>query len=338
VSNAVGLLAGAVIGIWLALTGYGAWAIVWQTIVSAAVKSLLLWITGKWRPLWQFSWQSLRSFFGIGSRMMLTSFLNTLFLNIYSFFIGHRVGLTSLGYYTQSDKWSKMGISSLSQVLTSSFLPVLSAVQDDSARFRHVSSKMNRFTAYLLFPAMVGLIVMATPIFHLLFGTKWDASIILFQLLLVKGIFTVLNSLYNNYVLALGKARLIMWLEVLRDGASLIALVITMPYMGMTLPDDPVYGITILLWGQIISSVITWVATLIVTVKAVNTSVWSYLRDLTPYVVLTAVIAPLMMLTDCLPLQALIGGGLYIGCNALLHSQIQADMFNYLRGKKLNMD
>jgi O-antigen/teichoic acid export membrane protein len=338
VSNAVGLLAGAVVGIWLALTGFGAWAIVWQAIVVAAVKSLLLWITGKWRPLWQFSWQSLRSFFGIGSRMMLTSFLNTLFQNIYSFFIGHHVGLTSLGYYTQSDKWSKMGISSLSQVLTSSFLPVLSAVQDDGDRFRHVSSKMNRFTAYLLFPVMVGLIVMATPIFHLLFGTKWDASIILFQLLLVKGIFTVLNSLYNNYVLALGKARLIMWLEVLRDGASLIALVITMPYMALTLPNNPVYGITILLWGQIISSVITWVATLVVTVKAVNTSLWSYLRDLAPYVVLTAVIAPLMMLTDCLSLQIVIGAGLYIGCNALLHSQIQADMFNYLRGKKLNMD
>ena len=67
-------------------------------------------------------------------------------------FIGNRVGLVSLGYYTQSDKWSKMGISSLSQVLTSSFLPALSAVQDDCDRFNRAARKMNRFTSYLLFP------------------------------------------------------------------------------------------------------------------------------------------------------------------------------------------
>ena len=75
----------------------------------------------------------------------------------------------SLGYYTQSDKWSKMGISSLSQVLTSSFLPALSAVQDDCDRFNRAARKMNRFTSYLLFPAVGILIVMAADIFHLLF-------------------------------------------------------------------------------------------------------------------------------------------------------------------------
>ena len=59
--------------------------------------------------------------------------------------------MAPLGYYTQSDKWSKMGISSLSQVLTSTFVPTLSTVQDQPERFRRICSKMNRFTAYLLF-------------------------------------------------------------------------------------------------------------------------------------------------------------------------------------------
>jgi O-antigen/teichoic acid export membrane protein len=330
-SNAVGLMMGAVVGIWMALNGYGAWAIVWQTIISAAVKSAILWYIGHWRPLLQFSWQALKSFFGIGSPMMMTSFLNTLFLNVYSFLIGNRVGLTSLGYYTQSDKWSKMGISSLSQVLTSSFLPVLSAVQDDAERFSRAASKMNRFTAYILFPAMIGLIIMAEPIFHLLFGTKWDPSIFLFQLLLIRGIFTVLISLYNNYILALGHARQIFWMEVLRDSVSLLALVVTFPFMAMTLPDNPV---------------ITWVATLIVTIRATKSTVAAYLRDLAPYLILTAIIAPLMWLGSTvvehpalkLVIECTIGLALYLGTNALLHSRIQSDMIAYLRGNKLNID
>ena len=86
---------------------------------------------------------------------------------------------------------------------------------------------MNRFTSYLLFPAMGMLILMAEPIFHTLFGTKWDASVALFQLLLVRGIFTVLTQLYANYVLALGRAKLNVHIELLRDGIALLAIFIT---------------------------------------------------------------------------------------------------------------
>ena len=189
--------------------------------------------------------------------MMLTSFLNTLFQYIYSFFIGYKAGLGSLGYYPQSDKWSKMGVTSLTQVLTSSFLPALSAVQDDAVRYSLMVSKMNRFTAYLLFPTMFGLMLMATPVFHTLFGTKWDPSIILFQLLLLRGVFTVLNSLYTNYLLSLGFGSDIVKLEILRDTVAIIALGVTFPFLDLTAPGDPVYGIRILLWGQLVATVLT---------------------------------------------------------------------------------
>lgn len=340
-SNATGLAAGAVAGIWLAVAGYGAWAIVWQTLVTAAVKSGILWTCCKWRPSAVFSWQALRSFFAVGARMMLTSFLNTLFLNLYSLFIGAFVGLRSLGFYTQSDKWSKMGIMSISQTLTSSFLPPLSAVQDDPVRFRRMTSRMNRFTAYILFPATLGLAAMATPLFHLLFGTKWDPSIILFQLLLIRGIFTVLNALYNNYLLALGHARCIMWLEVLRDAVAVIALAVTFPYMGMTMPHNPVYGLTVLLWGQLAASAITYVATLVAVCRLLQVKPWHYLLDLAPYAALSATIVPLMLwIASAIssPLLILLAQSaaalvLYAGINHLLGSRIQKDIVAFARGK-----
>ena len=55
VSNSIGLIAGSVVGIGLAVTGWGAWAMVWRTIAIGAVKSVILWLTGGWRPLWAFS-------------------------------------------------------------------------------------------------------------------------------------------------------------------------------------------------------------------------------------------------------------------------------------------
>lgn len=345
VSNSVGLVAGAVTGITLALHGFGAWAIVWQNIAMATVKTSILWATGKWLPMMKFSWAALKSYSSVGSGMMFTSFLNTVFQNIYSFFVGNRVGLASLGYYTQGDKWSKMGVTSISQVLTSSFLPVLSAVQDDPGRFRRLCSKMNRFTAYLVFPALIGLIVIAEPVFHLLFGTKWDPSIILFQLLLVRGIFFVLTSLYNNFLLALGRSGMIVRLEMLRDTVAIAALVASLPFIAQSTPDNPVYGLTLMLWGQVAASAISWAATLYVTARTVGSSVASFLFDLVPYAVMTVAIIPLMLWTMSLtatPLAMILAGAaiaviFYLGINAILGSKIQKEVLGYLHlSKKIN--
>lgn len=338
-SNSLGLILGGVAGIALAVGGYGAWAIVWQTVTIAAVKSLVLWTTSRWRPLRRFSWESLKGYFGIGSKMMATSFLNTLFVNIYSFFIGNRVGLAPLGYYTQADKWSKMGISSLSQVLTSSFLPTLSAVQDDPERFRQAVAKMNRFTSYLLFPCMLGLMCMAKPLFHTLFGEKWDASIFLFQILLLRGVFTVFTSLYSNYLLALGHGGAIVRLEIVRDAVAVIALGITFPFMSLTTPDDPVYGIMIMLLGQLVASAVAWGASLAVVLRRMHASLWSFITDMLPYVAQTLLIIPLMLLGASLvepawaklAVMIAVALPLYVGSNALFNSRIQRDVINYLR-------
>jgi O-antigen/teichoic acid export membrane protein len=343
VSNSVGLIVGAVVGIWLAVAGYGAWAIVWQTLALNFTKSLVLWLTSGWYPLMRFSMSSLRSFFTVGSGMMASSFLNVLFQNIYSFFIGNRVGLAPLGYYTQADKWSKMGISSLSQVLTSSFLPALSEVQDDPERFARVTSKMNRFTSYLLFPAMGFLIVMATPIFHCLFGVKWDASIVLFQLLLLRGVFTVLTSLYNNYVIALARTKLVVAMEMLRDGAALVFLLATLPVIALTRGDDVVYGIKLLLIGQILASFISWLVMVIKTAPVSGRSVGSFLVDSLPYlgqtlVIMVALWAESLVIGNCwllLIVQAATCLALYLGINLLLNSKIQREVLLFLRGKKL---
>ncbi len=341
VSNSIGLIAGSVVGIYLAVAGYGAWAIVWQSVALAAVKSAVLWFTGSWRPVWAFSFSSLRSFFSVGSGVIFSSFLNTVFQNVSAFFIGLKVGLVPLGYYGQSDKWSKMGIMSLSQVLTASFLPLLSKVQDDSERYARMCGKTHRFTAYLLFPALGLLIVMATPIFHTLFGTKWDPSIPLFRILLIQGIFMVLMLLYRNFILGLGKAKLLVVSEIVRDVVAGVAIVMTLPYIAMETPQSPVEGLKIFLWGQVLASVVTWGVTLYYVIKLTGRSLWDYMSDIAPYLAQTLLIAipcGLVGQQDWQPLmicivQGIIFMALYLGINHIMDSKIQRDALDYLRGR-----
>ena len=341
-TNAAGLAAGGIAGIVLALEGFGAWAIVWQTIVTNLVKTLSLWIISRWLPLLTFSWRSLRSFFAVGSGMMMTSFLNTIFQNIYSFLIGNRIGLTSLGYYTQADKWSKMGVMSVSNAFAASFLPTLSAVQDDPERFTRAVTKINRLTSYVMFPAIGLLVLIATPVFHCLFGVKWDASIFLFQLLLVRGIFTIATGLYNSYILSLGRSRIIVYTEILKDVVAIIGLVATFPFMSLSTPDDPVYGIRIMLYGQLIASAVTWLATLIISQRLTGHESFDYMMSMAPYIVVTmasCVTAWLVCIAvsnpwvECL-VATVVFGAVYLGINALLGSKIQDEALHFIFKKK----
>jgi len=344
VSNAAGLAVGGAVGILMAVGGYGAWAVVWQSVVLSTVKTAVLWFSGRWLPQLRFSWRILRGFFSVGYAVMFSSLLNVVFQNIYSFFIGNRVGMVSLGYYSQSDKWSKMGVSSLSQVLTSSFLPVLSRFQDDSDRFCRAVGKMNRFTAYFLYPAFGLLIVAATPVFHVLFGEKWDPSIVLFRLLLVRGVFTVLTSLYTNYILSLGRSRALVWAEVLRDGVALAAVVMTLPYLALSTADNPVFGLEVLLWGQILASVVAWVATLAIAVRVSGRSLRLFAADNAPYVVQAAVAVVAAWLLAWIPMpaivlvmaQAVVGCGVYVALNAMFGSVLQREAFAMLFRKRFD--
>jgi len=339
IANSAGLVAGAIVGISMAVAGYGAWAIVWQAIATGTIKGGVLWWQCGWIPRLEFSAASLRNCFRVGAGVMGSSFLNTIFQNICSFIIGNRVGLAALGYFTQADKWSKMGIMSLSQVLTSSFLPVLSKFQDSPADFGRATARMNRLTAYLLFPAMGFLAVMATPVFHVLFGTKWDAAITLFQLLLLRGVFTVLTQVYNHYILALGRSRLLVVTEIVRDGVALAAIAVTLPYIALSHPGDITEGLRIFLWGQVAASGATWLATLIVAARLTVRNAMQFLRDLIPYAALTAPIMAAMSLAATvvanpwalLLVQSAGGCSLYLGANALLGSAIQREVLSHIR-------
>ena len=332
IGNTLGLVVSGAVGIWMAFAGYGAWAIVWQTIVLAAVKSLFLWLTTGWMPRSRFSMASLRSVFSVGSGVMMSSFLNTVSLNVYSFIIGAYYNLVKLGCYTQADKWSKMGVMSISQILTSSFLPVLSGCQDDAERFCRMMRKMNRFTAYLVFPLMLLLITAAEPIFHILFGTKWDEAIVMFQILAARGIFVVLTSLYNNYILALGKSRSLIVYEIVKDVLMVAAIVVTIPL-----------GVEAMIWGQLAASVIFYVYAIFEAGHLTGYRPSLMVLDAVPY----AAIACVAMAAQwgvwyavgnawaSLLLQTAVGLGVYYLANRLLHSKIQDEVLGFvLRRRK----
>ena len=269
VSNVIGQIIGGGLGIGLALGGWGAWALVWQSVCLAAVKTGILWATGGWWPRTWIKIESFRRIWRIGLSVFSSSMLNTLFLTVYSFVIGAFYSLRSLGVYTQADKWSKMGSASLSQIFTSSFVPLLARVQDNPVDFKRYMQRINRFTAFVTFPLLAGLAVVGEPLFHTFFGNKWDSAIPLFQILCVRGILVVLISLFGNYMLALGYGKRLFSIEVIKDAAIAVAILSTVWFNSVEL----------LVWGQLWASMATFAIVIVMAARATGYSLSSFAND-----------------------------------------------------------
>lgn len=279
VANMVGLVVSGALGILLAVRGYGAWALVWQTVTLSVVKTLWLWFTGRWWPQLVFARESFAAMWRLAVSVFSSSALNTFFLYIYSFVIGAFYNLTSLGVYTQADKWSKMGSASISQVLTASFVPVLSRYQDDGEQFKAHMQRINRFASLIVFPAMCGLALAGAPLFHTLFSNKWDAAIVLFQILALRGVFVVLVGLLSNYMLALGYGKRIFSVEIIKDVLTMAGLLATVWF------DSLMW----LVLGQLAATLVTWVVTMVIVSRATGYRLRRFLADSLPYAVATAV-------------------------------------------------
>ncbi len=331
------------LGVVLAIAGFGAWAIVWQSVSLAALKSGWLWMTGNWTPKAVFSRNSLRDIRHIGLSVFTSQFFNTLFLNIYQFVIGKWYSLSQLGSYTQADKWSKMGSASLTQIFTSSFVPLLARVQDDIATFHRYMKRVDRFTAMLSFPLLTVIAACGGSIFHFLFGTKWDLAIPLFQILCIRGIGTVFISLYGNFMMALGHGRQLVVVEIIKDVATAVALLATVFSMSLEA----------LVWGQLAATAATWIAAAVIAARSTSYSLRDFTADLIPFAATSLVAAVVIFLIPLpsgdishplnitsllsLTLQLIAGAASVIAMLAMLRIPELPEAIAYIRKKRQNL-
>lgn len=330
-ANMVALAISGTLGMVLAFNDFGPWALVWQAVTLSAVKSAWLWATGHWHPRCGFHFPVLKKFWKVGTSVFSASALDMLALHAYSFVIGAFYNLASLGVYTQADKWSKMGTASLAQVFTASFVPLLSRVQDDPDNFRRYMARLNRFAAFILFPAMIGLASIGAPLFHAFFGTKWDAAIPLFQILALRGILVVLVSLCYNYLLALGRSRRMIVVEIVKDGLVFVAILCTVWFRSVEL----------LVWGQFAASLVVVAVVMTIMTRATGYSLRQMLRDMFPFLIAgtlcggAALMTAQLLANPWLQLVAMIPAGMavYLICMRAINAPELKESAAYIFGR-----
>ncbi|HUU20550.1 MAG TPA: lipopolysaccharide biosynthesis protein [Sedimentisphaerales bacterium] len=245
--NMVATIASGIIGITLAYRGFGVWSLAIQSVTNTLFGTVLLWFFNKWRPSLVFSFVALKRMFNFSWRFLISGLIDTVFRNIYFIVIGKIFTATDLGFYSKAQNWQRLPSESLTGGVSRVTFPVFSSIQDDAARLKKGVRKALTNLAFLNFPMMIGIIVLAKPLVLVLLTEKWLPCVPYLQLVCVVGLFYPLHAINVNVLMAKGRSDLFLRLEILKK--TLIVLNILVTYR---------WGIQAMLWGQIVGSLIAY--------------------------------------------------------------------------------
>ena len=210
-SSVIGLTVSGIAGVTLAYLGFSYWGYATQSIVYVAVNTACYWHFTRWRPTLQFSLAPIKEMFGFSGKLLIANIFNHINNNLFSVILGKYYSKIEVGYYNQSNKWCGMGQLFISGMINGVAQPVLTKVSDDLERQKRVFRKMLRFTAFVSFPAMLGLGIVSEELIIITITDKWYSSILIMQILCISGAFAPIAYLYQQLIISKGKSRIYMW-------------------------------------------------------------------------------------------------------------------------------
>jgi len=208
-----------VVSITLAAAGAGPWSIVYGYLVGGALWTGIAWALVPYRPgprFWRIRWTRARPLLSYGVAVAGNALLLSLVFDIDYLIVGRQLGATPLGHYTLGFRIPEMVIINVFYVLSTVAFPLFSRAREDMDRLRRGYLTTIRLQTVYGVGIGLGMAAVAPMLVHVLFGPKWEASIVPLQALALYAAFRSLGVGAVDVFKAIGRPSLAMTLSFLR--------------------------------------------------------------------------------------------------------------------------
>lgn len=329
-----GTIVAAIVGISLAYLGFGAWALVAQQVINAAIDTCILYIIVKWRPQLQFSWERFKDLFSYGWKLLVSAVLDTVYNNVRQLIIGKIYSSTDLAYYNQGKKYPNFIVSNINSAIDSVLLPVMSKVQDEKTQVKAMTRRAIKTSIYVMAPMMMGLAFTAVPVVSLILTDKWLPCVPYLRIFCVSFMFYPIHTANLNAINAMGRSDLFLKLEIVKKCVGVVTIIIAV-----------FFGPLIMAYSMLVTSVISQVINTWPNRKLMNYGYLEQLRDILSNIILAVFMGVCTIPVTFLGLgnlvtlvfQIFIGAGVYIGSSWILKMESFLYLLNMLKeivGKK----
>ncbi len=177
-------LLGGVVGVIMAIAGYGIWAMVGQQLVQVAATTFLVFKVDPWRPGFTFSVAKAKELLGFSSGSAVMSLGNVINERGADILIGAMFGPLAVGLYRFASRFVTMLLNIATNALGAISIPELARHQHDRKAFNARVIDLMRASTVLTFPLLAILAINAQSLIDIM-GSEWNDAVLPLQLLCV---------------------------------------------------------------------------------------------------------------------------------------------------------
>lgn len=212
------------IGIYLALKGYGVWSLVWQILLSNICYAIILNVFIKWKPIKKISFSRISQLLSFGWKIMISDLISSVYNNGKSLIIGKAYSISDLAFYKKGDAFPSRFVSSINYSIDSVLLPTMAIEQNNIKKIKEITKRTIKLSTYLIFPMMIGLSVCAKPLVSLALTDKWLPCIPYLRIFCFVYALNPVDIANLNAIKALGKSNTFMKIGILKKVIGIIIL------------------------------------------------------------------------------------------------------------------
>jgi len=287
IATLFGTIVSGVVGILMALHGYGIWALVAQYLTNVTIDTLVLFFVGGWTPRFMFSFERLKKLLPYGFKLMGASVLDTLFNEIRSIIISTRYSSVDLAMYENGKKYPNLIVTNINTSISSVMFPVMSKQQENKDILKSTMKKSIKLCTFCLAPLLIGLFACGDRFVDVILTSKWLPSVPYLRMMCIMCLFYPIHTVNIQALNAVGESGLTLKLELIKKAINISLLLITM-----------FYGVLWIAIGAMVVSLLSTYINAAYSKKQFNYSFLDQMKDIFPTLLLAFVMALAVIVFD----------------------------------------
>lgn len=224
----IGTITSAVVGITMAYTGFGVWALVAQYLTNTTVNTITLKISMKLKFPFRISFSRLKGLLSYGWKILGGSLLITGYQELRALIIGKLYSSADLAFFDKGKQFPNLIVSNIDVSITAVLFPKMSNEQDDIAKLKARTRQSIRFSSFVMCPMMLGLFSIAPAFVRVILTEKWIECVPLMQCFCIVYLFQPIHSANIQAIKALGRSDIYLKLEIIKKSIELVTLLAVM--------------------------------------------------------------------------------------------------------------
>jgi len=199
----------------LAIKGFGIASFTYAVLARGISGLIAMYIISPWRVRVGFSKVSAKKLLSFGLPFQVNSFLALIKDDLFIAYLGKALPLAQVGYIGFAQKWAFAPLRLIMDNVIRITFPSFSRLQDEKDILKKAIEKSIFAASFLIFPSLVGLVILAPYFVHLIPKyLKWEPAIISLGFFALSAALSSISTPLTNALNAIGKIKTTLYLMV----------------------------------------------------------------------------------------------------------------------------